>query len=307
MQLIMKPSLVAVLILVALFSCEKKHTGGGGLRSLGDLTVNGPQFDGSVHAGTKVLYTLKNIQEGKSYTLRTELSFLQDAKTPDGTLTADIYSSGDAFATNPTAPLESAVPQPAPNANIYEVYFKAPSSGDFVVVIDGKSSSIANIQFFYNLRLMSADPTADPRVLTSFTTPTIPASDAQLVKPLNPGYLNIYNGGEVTPSGVYNITLESNATSTLVNPQIFVYQDSTLKVSSLMLSSIPTATEFVITSFNAGVPITTNELGTNVNTNVISNVTFTNQADDSVNHIGGPFIVLKGLVSAVTYTLSIGP
>jgi hypothetical protein len=169
-------------------------------------------------------------------------------------------------------------------------------------VISGKSSSIPGIQFFYNLRLMSADPT----VLTHFASPGIPVSDAQLVNPLNPGYLNIYNGGELTPSGVYNITLVSNATTTQANPQIFVYLDSTLTVSSLMLSSIPTTTEFVITSFNAGVPTSITE---QPNADVISNVTFTSTtySSDTGTVVGGPFIVLKGFIGAVTYTLSVGP
>lgn len=291
------------MLFAALFACAKKHTDGGGLRSLGELNVNGPQFDGSVHEGTKVLYTLKGIHENQNYTLRTEIALRPDGSStkPDGTLTVDIYPTADAFRNDPGSPLKSALALPAPNSNIYEVNFDAPSASEYVVVLSGKSDSVPGIQFFYNLRLMSADPT----VLSSFTTATIPASAEQLVNPLNPGYLNIYSGGTITPSGSYNITLVSNATATQVNPQIFVYLDSSLTVSSLMLSSIPTATGgFVITTFNAGDVVTTTELITNVNTNVISNVTFTNQADDG-NGVGGPFIVLKGVVSAVTYTLLI--
>lgn len=309
MKSVLKQTLVGALLFAALFACAKKHTDGGGLRSLGDLTVNRPGFDGSVHEGTKVLYTLKGIHENQNYTLRTEIALTSiGSLTADGTLRAFIYTSADAFRNNPDDIVASAVPANN-NPNIYEVNFTARpnSSGDYVVVISGDPGSVPGIQFFYNLRLMSADPSADPPVLSSFTTATIPAFAEQLVNPLNPGYLNIYNGGAVSSSGTFTISLISNATTTIANPQIFVYLDSTLTVSSLMLSSIPTTTQFVITSFNAGVPVTTNETNINVNTNVISNVTFTTQADDGINHIGGPFIVLKGFVSAVTYTLSISP
>ncbi|MGE5808485.1 MAG: hypothetical protein ACM32I_05115, partial [Nitrospirota bacterium] len=61
MKSVLKQTLVGALLFAALFACAKKHTDGGGLRSLGDLTVNRPGFDGSVHEGTKVLYTLKGI------------------------------------------------------------------------------------------------------------------------------------------------------------------------------------------------------------------------------------------------------
>jgi hypothetical protein len=305
MKPILKPSLVAVLLLAALFACAKKHTEGAGLRSLGNIAVNGPGFDGSVHADAKVLYTLNGILANQNYTLRTEIGLLSDSLKSDGTLTALIYASADDFRNNPDAVVASAAPA-VNNPNIYEVNFTAQSSGDYVVVISGVNS-VLNVQFFYNLRLMSADPNADPTVLTRFTVTTVPALDEHLSSPLNPGALNIYSGGTVTPSGDHSITLVSNATTTIANPQIFVYRDSTLTVSSLMLSSIPTVTEIVTTSFNAGVPVTTSVTSINVNTNVISNVTFTNQADDNINHVGSPFIVLKGAVSAATYTLSIGP
>lgn len=300
----LKQTLVAVLLLTALFACTKNQTGGSELRSSNDIIVNGTGFDGSVHAGTKVLYTLKDIHENQNYTLRAEIGLTsEDGLTfrPDGTLTANIYVSADAFRNDSTAPFRSAVPAII-GSNIYEVNFSAESTGDYVVVLSGDSSSVPGIQFFSNLRLMSADPTANPPVLSSFTTATIPASAEQLVNPLNPGYLNIYNGGAVSSSGTFTISLISNATATIANPQIFVYLDSTLTVSSLMLSSIPTTTQtttqFVITRFSAGVP--DDEHAEHRDDNVITDVTFTSGAE-------GPFIVLKGFISAVTYTLSIGP
>lgn len=293
----LKPALVAVMLFTALFAC-KTRTGEVALRSSGEITVNGPQFDGSVHEGTKVLYTLKGIHEKQNYTLRTEIALKSDGSSTssDGTLIVNIYSSADAFR-NGQSPLKSADALPTPNSNIYEVNFDAESSDDYVVVISpGKPGSVPGIQFFYNLRLMSADPTANPPVLSSFTTVTIPASAEQLVNPLNPGYLNIYSGGSVTSEGTFTVSLVSNATTTVANPQMFVYLDSTLTISTLMLSSIPTSADFVVTRFNGGVPDSAN--AEHKDADVISSVTFTN---------GGPFIVLKGVVSAVTYTLSIGP
>jgi hypothetical protein len=300
MKLILKPSLVAVLILVALFSCAKKHTGGGGLRSLGDLTVNGPQFDGSVHAGTKVLYTLKEINANQNYTLRTEIGLRSDGSStsPDGTLTVKIYTSADAFRNNPDDIVASANPA-INNPNIYEVNFTAlpNSSVEYVVVISGDPGSVPGIQFFYNLRLMSADRLKT--FASSVISPGSPAYDAQLTTPLSPGFLNIYNGGTIDPSDIYSITLTSNATTTIANPQIFVYLDSRLTTNSLLASSISTTTDFVVTRFSDGVP--DNAHAEHRNDNVITGVTFTSGAE-------GPFIVLKGsVISAVTYTLSVGP
>ncbi|HEX9135558.1 MAG TPA: hypothetical protein VF905_01270 [Nitrospirota bacterium] len=310
MKSVLKQTLVGALLFAALFACAKKHTDGGGLRSLGDLNVNGPQIDGSVHASTKVLYTLKEINENQNYTLRTEIGLRSDGSStsPDGTLTVKIYTSADAFRNNPDDIVASPAAPAINNPNIYEINFKAlpNSSGDYVVVLTGNSESVPGIQFFYNLRLMSADPTALAGVLTAVTSnETGTTYEIQHANPLNPGFLNIYNG--VASLGTSTIAIDlvsgtinlvSNATTTIANPQIFMYLDSTLTVSSLMLSSIPTTTELVITSFNAGIPVTTTKTSINVNTNVISNVTFTG---------GGPFIVLKGVASAVTYTLTIGP
>jgi hypothetical protein len=298
-------TLTIVLFVAALLGCPKSHTGGG-VRSLGNLIVNGTGFDGSVHVSTNVMYTLKNIHEGKRYTVRTEIGVLPVSELPDGTLTMDIYSSVEAFTSNPTVPVASASPEHAPNANIYEVYFLAPSSGDYVVVINGTSSTVITNQPFYNLRLMSADPdpTAVPPVLTLFTNPTTTPFQAVQTTPLSPGTLNVYNGGDVASSGTYTISLVSSATTTLSNPQIFVYLDSSLTISSLMVSSIPTSTNFVVTRFSSGVPDTNGAL--QLDSNIISDITFTSRTDSS-DPVGGPFIVLKGFVGLVTYTLTVGP
>jgi hypothetical protein len=66
-----------------------------------------------------------------------------------------------------------------------------------------------------------------------------------------------------------------------------------------LASSISTTTDFVVTRFSDGVPDNTH--AEHRNDNVITGVTFTSGAE-------GPFIVLKGsVISAVTYTLSVGP
>ncbi len=160
----------------------------------------------------------------------------------------------------------------------------------------------STIQFFYNLRLMSADPdpTAVPPVLTPFTNPTTTPFQAVQIVPLNPGSLNVYNGGDLASSGTFTISLVSSATTTIANPQIFVYLDSSLTISSLMVSSIPTSTNFVVTRFSSGVPDTERSTATGYQCHQAA---LPLPRGDN----GGPFIVLKGFVGLVTYTLTVGP
>lgn len=306
----MKSSLKLALLTVFLLwlaACARSNT--GGIESSGDLLVNGPGTDSGIHAGIKRFYTLKNINQGQHYTLHAEIGLLPDETTPDGTLSVVVYSSESAFKNNEQHPEPNitVAPLPEPNQNVYEAYFAADSpSGDYVVVIDGSSSTDPNVQFFYNLRIMSADPPA----LTKFITPTVPAVDSQQLTPLNPGYLNIYDGGKITSSGTYTIGLVSNATATSGYPQLFVYKDNTLGVDSLLYSCVTDSMNFIFADFTTS-PTNTRLLDPMLN-NIISGViitgvTFTSELSSSTTSTTGPFIMLKGVISAVTYTLTVGP
>jgi len=279
-KLIVKLTVLAVLILGSA-ACAKSDN--NGISSSGDIIVNGLGATGSVQGGLKRFYTLKNIISGQNYTIRTEIPLLSDETTPDGTLTVDIYTSESAFKNG--EPAELAVPALSDHKNIYESNFTAASSGDYVIVLSGASLTTVDNQFFYELRLMSAAAA----VLRSFATPTVPASKTLTI---SSGYLHIYSGGAITPSGTYSIRLASTITSTIGHPQMFVYADDTLTINKLLYSSISTSEGFNISSFSGGAPVTLLQ-----ETDLISSVTFSGT---------GPFIVLKG-ISTGAYTLTVEP
>ncbi len=293
MKSIVKLTLLALLVL-SIAACGKKSTS----LSLGAISANGPGIDGSVPAGTKRVYTLLNISAGQNYTLRTEIATLgTDTTTPGGTLTVEIFESEDAFKNN-QSPENISV---APLTNypyIYEAYFNAHTSGNYVAVISGTSFTNSITQFFYDLRLMSADPEAVPPVLTSFATLTVPASQTVAI---NPGYIQVYNGGQISSSATYSINLKTTVTATAAYPQLLVYKDSTLKIDSLLYSSVTDSMNFIITDFTSSPPSTR---PLDLNNTLASGVTITGVPFTSGTLTGSPFIVVKG-TSAVTYTLTV--
>jgi hypothetical protein len=279
---------LTVLITLSLFfaACGSSNNSG----ALGAITVNGPGLDGSVPAGTSRLFTLQSIVKDQTYTLRTEIPLMllpDGTQAVDGTLTVFVYSSEDAFKNNLPALPVSVVPSTR-FPSVYEGNFTAATSGDYVAAVSGTSLTIKDTQFFYNLRIMSADPAS----LTSFVTPTILASNSTAY----PGVLAIYNGGNVTSSGTYSIRLTSSSTSTIGYPQLFVYSNNTLKTDSLLYSSVSNSMNFNITSF-----LTPTDQGVTTLSpaDVISGVTLTSGSD-------GPYIMVKG-VASMPFSLSIEP
>ncbi len=273
---------------------------------MGTLEVNGPGITGSVPVGTTRLYTLANIEVGRNYTVRTEIATRGDGTTPDGTLNVSIYKSEDAFKSDPT----NSVAILAPNANfpyVYEVNFTAQSSGNYVAAISGASQTIIDTQFFYDLRVMSADP--DYRISfppNSSVTTTLQASSPTVATNLD--YMHVYSGGTITSSGgLYpvNLRVVSAITVTSAYPQLFVYGDPSLSIGSLLYSSVTDSMNFNITTFNPGTAPTTTFYPTNTLASgvTISSVPFTSPTPSSS---GSPFIVVRG-TSAVSYVLTVGP
>ncbi len=259
--------------------------------ALGTITVNGPGLSGTVPPDTTRIYTLAGIVQGRTYTLATEIpGILQPdgSITSDGTLTVLVYSSEDAYTSN-SSPEPISVAPSERYPYVYEGYFTAAQSGDYVAALSGTSSTSSYFQFFYNLKLMSADPI----LLTSFATPTFLAVNATL----NTGVSTVFNGGAVTQSGIYSLRLSSNSTSTLGYPQLFVYANNTLETESLLYSSVTDSMHFEITSF-----LTPTDSGITIPlpVDVISGVTLTSMSN-------GPYIVVTGIGNPVAYTLSIGP
>ncbi len=293
----MKPTIITTLFAAVLLSLASCGGSSSSSTSLGTLGVNGPGITGSVPTGTTRLYTLDNIVAGRNYTVRSAISTLgTDTTAPDGTLTVSIYLSEAALKSDPT----NSVAVLAPDVNfpyVYEANFTATSTGNYVVAISGKSQTISDSQFFYDLRVMSASPTL-PFLDTSVTSTQYASSHSV---PTNLGYIHVYSGGALTLSGSYPVQLIASAvTATTAYPQLFVYNDSSLKISSLLYSSVTISTSFIITDFTSSPtgsvlpPDPNNTLAKGV---TISSVPFTS---------GSPFIVVRGTSSA-SYELRVGP
>jgi len=248
-----------------------------GLRSSGDIQINGPGFTDSVYVGSQRLYMLKALISGNHYTLRTSIL--------DGSLSLNVFTSETAMK-NGHAPVASAAPVPG-LGTIYEAQFTAPGNGDLVAVVSGKPLGNLTSQFYTDLHLMSAS------VLFSFATPTIPASDSRSIPG---GWIMVYSGPTISPAGVYSVSLTSTGTSTLLHPQMYIYEDSSLSISKLLYSSLTTSVGYSISRFATSPTLSV--LSTELSfTNIISSVTFTGS---------GPYIVLKGN-STIDYTLGVMP
>lgn len=262
--------LTSVLLLAACGSNEQR-----GIRATGTLNVNANGWNGSVLVGTERIYAFSGIVAGNRYTVRALIS-------PGGTLTGDIYENEAAYV-NKAAPVASLVSD-LTSTHVYEVYFQAPSSGTYLIAMGGTPKNTAiDQQFFYDLRIMSSD------ALTSFATTTLPATNTAFMEA---GYVKIYSGATVTPEGTYTLSLTSKSTTTIGNPQIFVYADPTLTVPQLLYSAISGTMDYTVNTIASGV--TTTAIS---QTNSIPNVTFS---------ATGPYILLKGN-SSIEYTITVGP
>ncbi len=297
-----RPLILLVVLVLVVASCGKKSTS----LSLGGLSTNGPGIDGNVPVGTKRVYTLLNLNQGQNYTVRAEIATLgSDTTVADGTLNIDIYTSEEAYLTDPSSPFVSAAPsQTFPN--IYEVNFTAGVPGDYVAVMSGASISVPNLQFFYGLCLMSADPNAPAATtpLTPFGTLTLPASQTLAI---NPGYIQVYNGGTLSigSSATLTVSLKSQVTSTPAYPDLFIYSNSSLTTGSLLYSSTTNSTEFIITDFTQASSPTGTPLPQNPNNNISNGITIPGVPFSQGTTTGSPFIVVKGTSFSI-YTLAVG-
>jgi len=289
---------IIIVALLGLAACGKSQAS----LSLGGVEVNGPSISGNVPVGTKRLYTLLNLHQNEFYTVRTQIATLgTGTTTPDGTLTVSIYSSESAYLSDPTTSVTVLTPATPNYPYLYEAYFQALAPGDYVAVIGGQSISVSNLQFFYDLRVMSADPNSPAAIssLTPFQGTTIPTQQAVAI---NPDNIQVYNGGILNPPGTHTLNLKSTVTSTGAYPQLLVYSDSTLKVESLLFSSITDSVNFNVTQFIGGVAT---PLPANPTNSIASGVTITGVPFTSGTTTGSPFIVVRGIFPNV-YTLSVG-
>ncbi len=307
-KLIVKTATLAVLVL-GLLSCGKNS---GTTTTLGIVSVDGPGFDGSVPTGTTRLYTLSGIVAGLDYTVRTEIATLgTDTTTPNGTLTVKIYESVDKYLSDPSTPITVLTPNTT-YPFVYEADFSPTSSGNYIAAISGVSQTVSDTQFFYDLRLMSASQPYWVSFSTGGSYSPGETSTVPVFVPLiyiNAGYLQIFSGGTITPSGSYNINLKASVrsatTTTPTFPQVFVYGDASLKIDSLLYSAVTDSMNFIVTVFSAG---TASTLPTDPNNNIdashgvtIPGVPFTSASGTAT---GSPFIVVKG-TSNSQYNLSV--
>ena len=294
-KLVLKQASVTLLLLW-LAGCGSSNSS----LSLGTITVNGPGITGTVPAGQVRVFTMQSIGQGLPYIIQTTIpvtSLANGSVVTDGTFTVNIYSSESAYTDNlPPEPLT--VVSTANNPGTYEATFTATTTNNYVAVVQGDSSSTPGQQFFYDLRIMSADPV----YLTAFAAPpSILAANYAIYF----DYLQVFNGGNVTPSGTYSLNLVSTTTTTGYYPQVYVYNNATLETSTLLYSAYTTSTEFVVTDFTTTPPTTLpfNPNDTTVNGVTITGIPFTSS---------GPYIVVRGIGPGfvngfVNYTMIVSP
>lgn len=268
---------LAVILSVVAAACGNHAN--DGLRLTGSLIVNGPGMNGNIQANTKRVYALTGIVQGNNYTVRTVIA-------PGGTLTGDIYQTReDYLSSSPTLSTYPLVSNSTATC-IHEVYFTAQSSGDHYLALGGVPGPDVNSLYVYDLRLLSSSVTTT--LATAPTSTVYAGNTASIVAE----YLHIYSGATVSPPGTYTVSLTSKSTSTLGNPQMFIYAGPSLTADSLLYSSISTSMDYTIHTIVSG---GTTSVSSPVN--AIPNVSFS---------ASGPFILLKGNAS-VDYTLTIGP
>jgi hypothetical protein len=303
MKLIVQLAL-AVLLLIAMAACSKSHKGEV-IRSSGDIVTNGPGMDGSVHENKKIFFVLKNINNNQQYILRTAIgeTVLSDATTTvvDGTLSIAVYNSLDSYIDSAETIASAATVTSYPN--IYEARFIAHSTGDYIVSISGISLSTPGVQFFYDLRLISTDSAVLTAFETSETTTILATSGTITPLTINPGYLNIFSGSSstITPPGTYPVNLTSSSTTTQGYPQLFIYDDKSLALDKLLYSSYTTSMDFIVTKFDIATR-TSSTLPIDPANTLASGMTITG----IVFSESGPYIVVKGIISALSYSLNVG-
>jgi len=289
-------SILIFLILSVIVTCGRQKTS----LSLGTLTVNGPGINGSIPVGTKRIYTLKGIETGNHYTVSSWIRSFTTPTAPDGSLRIDIYTSEDAFKNNPAVFAATSVSS-SQDPTFSEATFTAVSSGDYVAAMSGTPPhDVPDEQFFYKLRVTSAE------IKTAFT-PTITTNTASNTATISSGYRHVYHGGDVLTTGTYTINLRSNVTTTAVFPVLYVYSNLNLKRDDLLYScNSDTLGQYLYVIKLPSLTATPDPLQNNIVSGVtIPNVPFTSSTDTSGTP--GPYIVVNGIASSTTYSLSISP
>lgn len=273
LMMLLRAVMMSILLCAGVAGCGD-HTGSGS-RVSGDVIVNGPGWNGNVQAdGSRRVFALRNVIAGYNYTVRTQIA-------PGGTLAGDIYQNQqDYLNSGPT--FTSLVSHPT-YTHIYEKNFTAPSSGDYYIALSGNNP--IGFLYFYDLRLLSSSVTTSFATITTEPTATFIAENTALI---TPGYVHVYSGASLSSAGTYTVTVTSNSTTTLGNPQMFVYADSSLTAGSLLYSSYTTSTKYVIYTAASD---TTRES----DFHDIPGIAFS---------AAGPYIMIKGY-SSIQYTVTI--
>ena len=266
---------ISLLLLLGavLFGCGDHST--NGLKVTGDLLVNGPGVNGNVQANGRRVYAFRNVVAGNHYTVRTQIA-------PGGTLTGDIYENDqDCLNSGPTV---TSLVSHGTYTNIHEASFTALSSGDYFIALSGIPKPEVDSLYFYDLRLLSSSAT------TSFATAPTGTIIAANTTTITAGYVHLYSGSTVTPPGTYTVNLTSASTTTMGNPQMFIYGDPSLSTESLLSSSYSASSQYMITTY-----------ATNTFSTVESPV---NEISGLPFSAGGPFILIKGYTT-IEYTLTV--
>ncbi len=246
-----------------------------GFRVTGTLTVNGPGVNYGVLPGGTRVFALPGIVAGNHYRLRTQIA-------PGGTLAGIVYETQQAYLDS--APTITALASHPTYTYLYEADFTAPSTGSYLIALSGTPVSNVESLFFYDLRLLSSSETT-----TFAAAPTAPAVAANTAS-IAAGYVHIYSGSTISSAGSYTVSLTTAATTSISNPQLFVYADASLATDSLLYSSYATTEAYKIYS-------------------AASDTTYdsqTNEIPDIAFSATGPFILIKGNAS-VEYTLTVSP
>ena len=292
-------TVISILVIVLVLSGFSACSHGSNSKSLGTLIVNSGGISGSVPAGTSRVYTLSNLTADLQYTLRTSLT--------DTLLSFAVYTSEavyESHGTPVTAPTPtsytfvSSIDASYPTSTFFEVYFKAPESGNYVVVLSAPTTTTNLDQFFYDLRLMSSD------VTQTLSTPTTTNTAVG-------GVLHIYNGGLLQSTKVntaqnvdISFHVDSAATTTSSCPQVFIYRDSSLLMKSLLYSLVTDTTgTFGKFGFspNGSNAVTFMQIKNSILiSDLTSSVTITSMPFTSGTSTG-PFIMIKGTATLNYY------
>ncbi len=281
-------TLVSLAVTAVLLSSCKGHESPGP-QPFGILNVNGPSVNGGVEVGGVRIFTLAGITASSTYLVRTQIA-------EGGNLQASIYSSFSAYRQGqpPVTTTVSGVPN-----LLYEFNFTSTVAGDYVIVLTGTPASptFSTLSFF-NLRLMCADTNANAVGLFQAPTVTSSVEPAFTTGTVYPDSFVVYSSTSISSSGTFSILLTSS-TLTISYPQMFIYDDKSLRLENLLYSVISSSETFTVSIFSTHTPTTVPTSSFPSATLSVPSVTFPTGTN-------GPYILLRG-VSQATYTLTVTP